>query len=374
MKTVLLLVPSLGIGGQEKIAINTVRCLEEKYNVKMIIFQKKKVEYEYPCEVINLEIPTRNGVFKKILNQCRRISGIIKIRKKNRAYAVISFGKTANITNVISGIFSPGKSISAVHGFAEVKKDLIMRIIMRLSNRVICISKSMQEKLLSLFPTSKNTIVIENGYDVNNICENLKETVEVNVLHPLIVSMGRLEEVKGFDRLIKAFAIAHKERTDINLMIIGQGSLFEKLQDLSISEGVQDSVHFMGYQSNPHKFLKQSDIYVLSSRNEGFPNALIEALCCELPIIALDCQSGPREILSEHYTSSRTVGIVEEKYGVLVEESSSEDLIIHYLAQAILSLLNDTEKMQIYRNLSIGRANQFNNDVYKEKIISLIEE
>lgn len=373
MKTILLLVPSLGIGGQEKIAINTVQCLKDEYYVKLVVFQKKEVEYEAPCEVINLHIPTKGGVIAKILNQVKRIFKVIKLRKKLKVDVSISFGNTANITNSLSGIFSPGRSISAVHGFAEVKKSVSMRGILRFSDSVVCIAKSMQEQLLKLFPKAKNTLVIENGYEIQSVIERAKATVDLQVKSPTIVSMGRMEEVKGFDRLIKAFSIAHKERADINLMLVGQGTLYEELKKLARQENIEDSVFFAGYQSNPHAYLKQADIYVLSSRNEGFPNALIEALCCELPIIAVDCQSGPREILSESYNSIRTQGVVKEKYGVLVEEAPSEEQIVEYLAQAILLLINDTESMKKYQKIGIERANQFNNDVYKRKIISLIE-
>ena len=138
-------------------------------------------------------------------------------------------------------------------------------------------------------------------------------------------------------------------------------------------EGVNDSVHFLGCHSNPFKFLKMAQIFVMSSRNEGFPNALIEALACELPIISMDCQSGPREILSENYSSQRVVGIVKEKYGVLVEESANEERNIQQVADAILSLVNDEAKMSEYRARGVERARQFSNEVYRDKMIALIE-
>ena len=374
MKNVILLVPALGIGGQERIAINTGLSLKDCYNVKFVVYEKKEVEYAPPCTVINIDLPAKNGgLIAKIFNQIKRILKVAKIRKKEKADIIISFGNSANLTNVFSGIISRGKTISAVHGFAEVKKGFAMKSIIRFSDKVICIAKAMQEALLNLFPKANNTVVIENGYDIDEIVRKSVVECEFENLAPAVVSMGRMETVKGFDRLVKAFAIVKKTQTDLKLILLGKGILREELGDLAALEGVSDSVHFLGCHDNPFKFLKNSILYVMSSRNEGFPNALIEALACELPIVSIDCQSGPREILSEHYSSDRVRGIIKEKFGMLVEESVSEEKNIQGIADAILMLINDQAKMSEYRSRGIERAYQFSNDVYREKIISLIE-
>ena len=84
MKKILLVVPSLGIGGQEKIAINTAIALKGEYDVKIVIFQKKEAEYDYPCEVVNLNVPSQKGTFRKIINQIVRIFKMAVLRKKEK--------------------------------------------------------------------------------------------------------------------------------------------------------------------------------------------------------------------------------------------------------------------------------------------------
>ena len=373
MKKVLLLVPSLGIGGQEKIAINTVKCLKAKYDVRLAVFQKRDIEYEYPCEVVDLDIPTQKGKIAKIRNQIKRMIKVARLRSRLNIDVVISFGSTANITNIGSGVISKGKTISAIHGFAEVEASLALKLILKCSDKVICIAKAMQDKLLSLYPNAKNTVVIENGYEIEQITTKANEDIPAELPHPLIVAMGRLETVKGFDRLIKAFAQARKSYPGMNLAILGKGSLKESLEGLAQAEGVADAVVFMGHQQNPYRFLKEADLFVLSSRNEGFPNALIEALSCGCPIVSVDCQSGPREILSAQYSPSPVKGILEEEYGVLVENAASEERIIDLLSKAFLLLMNNKEKRDKYRSNGLTRANQFNNQVYEKKIVEIIE-
>lgn len=373
MKTVLLLVPSLAIGGQERIAINTALCLKDKYNVKLVVFQKADVEYDYPCEVINLDVPAKNGFFSKLVNQCKRISKLAKLRNEYKADIVISFGQTANITNVGSSLFSCGKSISAIHGFAEVKKSFALNLILQRSTKVICIAKAMQSGVLKLYPKAKNTVVIENGYEVEQVIARANESVDFDINGPVIMAMGRLDVVKGFDRLIKAFALAKANCQSLSLAILGKGDLEQELVDLAKTEGVLDSVHFLGYHKNPYAYLKRADMFVLSSRNEGFPNALIEALACGKPIVALDCESGPREILSKEYSDNAIEGIVEEEYGVLVENASSEEEIVNLLSSAIQGVVGNEELKSRYAARGLSRSKQFNNDTYCNKIVELIE-
>ena len=373
MKNILLVVPSLGIGGQERIAINTALCLKDKYNVKLVVFQKADVEYDYPCEVINLDVPAKNGFFSKLINQVKRIFKLAKIRNEFKADIVISFGQTANITNAGAGMFSCGKTISAIHGFAEVNKSFALDFILKRSAKVICIAKAMQSGVLKLYPKAKNTVVIENGYEVEQVVERAADDVDFDINGPVIMAMGRLDAVKGFDRLTKAFALAKKNYQSLNLAILGKGDLEQELVDLAKNEGVLDSVHFLGYHKNPYAYLKRADVFVLSSRNEGFPNALIEALACEKPIVALDCDSGPREILSKEFSDNAILGIVEEEYGVLVENAPTEEEIVNLLSNAILRVITNGDLKQKYVSRGLSRAKQFDNTTYYKKIVEIIE-
>ena len=113
---------------------------------------------------------------------------------------------------------------------------------------------------------------------------------------PVIVGIGRLTHQKDFGTLIRAFALVRK-RKRARLLILGEGEDREALETLSLDLGVAEDVCLPGFLRNPYAVLSRAALFVLSSRWEGLPGVLIEALACGSKVVATDCPSGPREIL-----------------------------------------------------------------------------
>jgi len=113
---------------------------------------------------------------------------------------------------------------------------------------------------------------------------------------PIVLGMGRLTEQKDFHTLIRAFSGVRKE-TPCRLVILGEGRQRESLLRLVRNLGLEEDVSFPGFAANPYSWLARSSLFVLSSKWEGSPNALTEALALGIPVVSTDCRSGPREIL-----------------------------------------------------------------------------
>ena len=113
---------------------------------------------------------------------------------------------------------------------------------------------------------------------------------------PVVLGIGRLTRQKDFSTLIRAFAQVRRERP-LRLILLGDGRDREALAELADCEGVGEDVAMPGFQTNPYAWLTHARLFVLSSRWEGSPNALTEAMALGVPVVATDCPSGPRELL-----------------------------------------------------------------------------
>ena len=168
----------------------------------------------------------------------------------------------------------------------------------------------------------------------------------------------------------------------VNLIIIGKDFSNGKIESLIKSFKLESKVILLGQLDNPFNILKECDCYVLSSLFEGFPNALTEAMCCGLPIIASNCKSGPKEILDDSIELN-VDNVYLAKYGILypeIAECKGEDYTPtiyaenEFLANAMELIVNDENLRRRLKEKGLERVKNFSYSVCKNKFISIIEE
>ena len=373
MKHILFFIESLSGGGAEKVLVTLLNHLDySKYKVTLmplvdtgvlrddidmsnlkytpvikeaktklqVLWNKikyKLIYYYLPCWIVNRWIIPRNGVDVYIAFTEGFPTKIIShTLQKKIAWVHIdlkSYPWTQNV-NIYSNI--------------KEEKDTYRKY-----NHIVCVSKSVEDVMKDYYGLER-TITIYNPIDTEEIINKSQQPISIDIPHSFnMVTVGRLVPQKGFDRLIPIIGRLRYEGHDVHLFIIGEGSDRKSLEKLIHNNCLQDYIHLMGFLKNPYALMKNMDLFVCSSRAEGYSLVIAEALVLGLPVISTDC-AGPNELLDNG------------KYGILVDNNESA------LYNGICDLINSPEKINILRNKSSQRCKFFNiYNTYKafEKLI-----
>lgn len=371
-KKMMLIVPMLHQGGFERVCVATARLLEPYADVYIVMFDSRDIAYDIRgLNVTDLHLGVREGKAGKILNVMKRSLAVGKLKKKWGIDVAYSFGPSANMVNVFSK--TKGEVWTGIRSYMDMGNARLIKLFSKRSDKVLCCSKRIEEEITSEYHC-QNAVTLYNPLDVETLKKNA-DAEEIKLpwkdRENIIVSMGREDDVKGFWHLLKSFSLVRKEVPDAKLMIIGDGK-FEEYRKLAEELGVGNEVYFTGMKKNPFPYLNAARVYVLTSYNEGFPNALVEAMALGIPAIATDCLTGPGEILRKGDVS----------YGVLIpnmspvknlqsSEISDEE---RHLAKEIEKMLTDREYYEKYKKASAARAKDFSNACYVECIRKWIDE
>ncbi|NMO23073.1 glycosyltransferase [Pyxidicoccus fallax] len=179
-----------------------------------------------------------------------------------------------------------------------------LRLLYPRMSRIVACGHDSAKAFQALVPVKpEQLVVIPNFVDGDKVRaageQPLPEWAEPIYQKPVVIAVGRLEHQKAFDVLIRAHARMREAGVDHHLLILGEGSLAAELKALTQSLGVESSVFMPGFTPNPHALMRRAAAFALSSRFEGLPMVMLEALALGCPIVSTDCPSGPAEVL-EH--------------------------------------------------------------------------
>lgn len=303
-KKIMILTPALSGGGAEKVAINLANKWVSMKHEVVIVSMKKIDDYRQlvskEVKVIYLGTTRLRYLIislRKLVLEIRPSHIVSVIRDSNLALSLcMPFKKRAHWT------FREASTMDGVNSKFILYKWLYIFLMRWAYKRVDSLIANSKETLSNLNKHkiyNNDQIVVGNPVIPNEIFNDLNN--ERNVLNlngKIILSVGRMHYVKGFDILIKAFSEVIKEE-NAYLVILGQGPEEKKLKNLCTQLQIVDRVIFKGFVMNPWPFYKEADLFVSSSRWEGFGNAIVESLASGTPVIVSDCPGGPREIINE---------------------------------------------------------------------------
>ncbi len=369
MKTVLFLIPTLAHGGAERVLVNLVNSLDKaKYDVTVMTLFDIGINKMYLSDTVHYQ-----SVFKKPFPANSHIMKLFSPKTLYKHFItqrydiVVSYleGPTARI---ISGCPDPNtKKMCWVHielndiakyikGFRSKKEADNCYLDF---DQIVCVSNSVKNVFTSTTGLSfPNINVIYNTNDCARIRELSNDHVEdvsfdneqVNVC-----SVAKLMPSKGFDRLVLAHKRLITEGFRHNIYIIGSGEERRNLENEIAKEGITDTFHLLGFKENPYKYMKACDLYVCSSRREGFSTAVTEALILGKPVVSTLC-SGACELLGEH-----------DEYGIVTENSEEG------IYRGLKKMLGTPGLIDYYAGKAGERGKKFDSQVTVKAVEDMFE-
>lgn len=347
MKKILFLIPNLAHGGAERVLVNLANNLDAgKFNVTVQTLFDVGVNRQYLQPHVRY-IPGAKKQFRgnTTLMKCFSPERLFDHLIHEKYDVIVSYleGPTSRI---VTGCHDPNtKKVAWVHtvlptpskasiGFRSSKEAVRLYDTY---DRLIAVSSTVKQIFLNALPVKTQMDVLYNTNETEKII-NLSKIETNDPLFPdggiRICSVAKLVPVKGYDRLLNV----HKKLLDDGLKhsiyLIGIGEEKNRLEAQARMLGVSDSFHMIGFRENPYQYMARCDLYVCSSRREGFSTAVTESLIVGTPVVSTDC-SGARELLGQN-----------DEYGLVVENSEagiyqgikrmleSPDLLGHYKKQA----------------------------------------
>lgn len=378
-KKIAIFIHALKQGGAQKIASVLVSELQDRYDLHLVLFRPGQIVYDLPKDTKIHYLGNAGNPIGFLKN----IWAFKRFCKENKIEVALSLITQPNYIAIISKwIGNSTKIIVSEHTYQSlwraneriypVIKKKILKLLYNKADAIITVSKKIREDLNRNFGISDRLLhVVYNPYAIEAILERSKEPVEDLSFDGMftIITVGTFYHVKNQELLLRAFAGLN--RSDVQLVLVGDGELRKPLENLATELGVQDRFKITGFVSNPFKYVSKSDVFVLSSNNEGLPNVIIEALATGCAVVSTDCISGPREILAPGTSLEEQLNSEIEfaDFGILVPIKNEQ-----LLTQAIEELLNNADLKNKYSSKAIDRALDFKAEISLDRYAQIIDQ
>lgn len=319
---------SLARGGLERSTALLSRMLTNAgYDVQIVIFNNG-VDYEYKGKLHNLALAENER--PTLLAKWKRIKAFKKIISENQFDYIIDARCRSNPITELLYLFYPyikERKIYVVHSSKIdsyfTRNDFVAKMMIRNCKMIVCVSEGIKQRIFSKYQ-NENLVVIYNP------AEKMQEGISPHagdLPQKYILYLGRIsEKVKNLRLLIDSYNASSLRGKSVKLLIVGDGNDKEETKQYIAQNGLQDHVIMQPFTPNVYRYLQKALFLVLTSYYEGFPMTLIEALSAGTPLVSVDCDYGPREIITNGYN------------GLLVENHN-----IRKLSEAMNRMIDDRE-------------------------------
>ena len=365
----IFLVPSLAGGGAERVATTLLPYLARHFDLTLALLEDRRL-YPVPADI---RVAAFSGLLGSqaahVIRIPYHISALARLIRRHRARVVLSFMEQANIINILaSNITGHHVVISQRTNLRQQyeNKGLLGKVTSKTSarlypkaDRIIAVSNGIKEIIVSDYKLDARRIaVIPNPVDIASVAELSKKELSMALPSDYLLHVGRLSvKAKAHDILLNAFKKLHSGHPNLKLVLVGDGPDKRQIQVMVNDMDLAESVIPAGWQDNVYPFMAGAKVLILCSRYEGWPNVLVEAMACGCPVIATDCQTGPREILGDN------------EYGLLVPVDDPEAL-----AHSVEGLLTDESRRTYFQEQVRKRAQEFDLEQIGSKYVSLLQD
>lgn len=387
MKKICFVLDQFLYGGIERVLINYVNGIDKtKYSIDIIILSDiedmiKNIPEE--CNVIIKKLPRNHCPLSRASTMVRRTGGAIlyygtyllkKVflepinfvrffkERKNKYDVVIAFSGHMNDIYATSRFLRGKKKLVWAHGmiYQYLLISPAFEKMYRDFDEIVCINELEQKDIFDCKPYLNYKIKnLYNPVPSMDISFNKNELKEIkNKYGDYILSIARMAPPKDFITLIDAYELFIKKiKKPINLVLVGDGPDRSKIEQYIKNKKLEKNIFLLGSRDDVDKFYKGAKCFVLSSKSEGLPTTIIEAMSFGLPIVSTDAPYGPRDILKGN------------EYGLIVPVEDSLEL-----ANKLYELFSDTELYDFYSEQSKKRFKDFSVEEIINKFYQLIEE
>ena len=318
-----------GAGGAERVMVRVLNELTDDFEIHVAAIARSKTAR--PQDFFAKEIT----VHLLIASRSRyAFVDLVKLFRQLKPDVILANVMHVACLSILANTFVSKRCpvISVHHGMLCNRRiDRVEEfVVARWSKKLITVSQGLKDALMESSHVSTDRVeVILNSVDVDRIQELSCEPIDPKEIiwdtkKKTIIFVGRFEEAKSLDVLIKSVRILiHDLEQDVNVLLVGDGEERSRCEQLICDLDLSTNIFFLGWKTNPYKFIAASDTLVLTSHREGFGMVLLEALACGVPVVSTDCLSGPSEILDAG------------KFGALVPVGD-----VRAIANALMQTLN----------------------------------